>query len=83
MEIDNINNNLQIDICKLVEEAKSFATNTANKTISIPYSEICQQINNELLEGKCAEYEKQTVTQLAKILSSSHFIKLFSLKLEM
>jgi predicted nuclease of restriction endonuclease-like (RecB) superfamily len=64
MKPDNINA-LYADICKLVEEARKFLANSANKTITLMYWKIGERINNELLDGKRAEYGKQIVSQLA------------------
>ena len=57
--------NLYFDICKLVEEAKSHVAHTANKTMTFLYWKIGNRINNELLDGKRAEYGKQIVSELA------------------
>lgn len=65
MEIENKHIALYNDICKLVEEAKAFVANTANKTITILYWKIGELINKELLDGKRAEYGKQIVSLLA------------------
>ena len=65
MEIDDFKNNLYTDVCKLIEEAKDFVAHTANKAITILYWKIGERINNDLLEGKRAEYGKQIVSQLA------------------
>ena len=37
MELDKIQKNLYDDIFRLVEEARTFVANTANKTIKIMY----------------------------------------------
>lgn len=37
MEIENNGNSLYLDVCKLVEEARSFVANTSNKAITILY----------------------------------------------
>jgi predicted nuclease of restriction endonuclease-like (RecB) superfamily len=65
MELDKITSNLYTDICKLVEEAKSYVANTANQTITLLYWKIGNCINSRLLGGKRAEYGKQILSQLA------------------
>jgi len=65
MEIENLNNQLFGDICKLIEEAKSIVANTANRTITLLYWKIGERINNDLLKGKRAGYGDQIVSQLA------------------
>lgn len=65
MEIEKYNQQLYADICQLVEEARNFVANSANKTITLLYWKIGDRINNDLLDGKRAEYGKQILSQLA------------------
>jgi hypothetical protein len=51
MKPDNINT-LYADICNLLEAARKFLANSANKTITLMYWKIGERINNELLDGK-------------------------------
>jgi predicted nuclease of restriction endonuclease-like (RecB) superfamily len=53
------------DICKLIEEAKSFVASSANKTITLLYWKIGERINKEFLMGERAAYGKQIVSELA------------------
>jgi hypothetical protein len=63
--IENLNNQLFGDICKLIEEAKSIVANTANRTITLLYWKVGERINNDLLKGKRAGYGDQIVSQAA------------------
>ena len=74
MELDKIQKNLYDDIFRLVEEARTYVANTANKTITIMYSKIGERINSALLDNKRAEYGKQIVSPPATQLSWSHFL---------
>ncbi len=65
MEIEKTDNTLYTDICRLIEEARTFAAQTANKTMTLLYWQIGKRINNEQLDGKRAEYGKQIVSLLA------------------
>lgn len=65
MEIENRDNSLYQDVCKLVEEARTFVANTSNKAITILYWKIGERINKDFLDGRRAEYGKQIVSQLA------------------
>ncbi len=72
MELENGNAILFSEICKLVEEARTLVASTANKTITLLYWKIGERINNELLQGKRAEYGKQIVSQLATQLQQQY-----------
>lgn len=72
MELDKKQDELYIDICQLVEEAKSFVAHTANKTMTLLYWKIGERINTELLDGKRAEYGKQILSQLATKLQNQY-----------
>ncbi len=50
---------LYSDICRLIEEARVFVAHAANKTMTLLYWQVGNRINNELLDGKRAEYGKQ------------------------
>lgn len=65
MEIGKLNNNLYSDICKLIDEARTFVANTANKSMTLLYWKIGERINTDLLDGKRAQYGKQIVSHLA------------------
>lgn len=65
MNPDNLSINLYSDICKLVEEARNHVANTANSTITLMYWKIGERINNDLLDGKRAQYGKKIVSELA------------------
>ncbi|MDD4149579.1 MAG: DUF1016 N-terminal domain-containing protein [Bacteroidales bacterium] len=65
MEIEKTNNRLFADICKLVEEARSYVASTANKTMTLLYWKIGNRINTDLLNGERAVYGKQILSQLA------------------
>ncbi len=71
MELDKIQKNLYDDIFRLVEEARTFVANTANKTITIMYWKIGERINSVLLDNQRAEYGKQIVSQLTTQLQNS------------
>jgi len=72
MKIENYNSQLYSDICRMVEEARSFVAGTANKTITLLYWNIGNRINIDLLDGKRADYGKQIVSQLATQLQSNY-----------
>lgn len=72
MVIERVNTRLYSDICKLIEEARSFVANTANKSITILYWKIGERINIDLLDGRRAEYGKQIVPQLATQLQRTY-----------
>jgi DUF1016 N-terminal domain len=65
MELEQLEVNLFVDVCKLVEEAKSFVAHTANQSITMLYWKIGERINSDLLDGKRAKYGRQIVSQLA------------------
>jgi len=65
MKTDKHTHQLYSDICRLIEEARTFVAHTANKTMTLLYWQVGNRINNELLDGKRAEYGKQIVSQLA------------------
>ncbi|MDD2632755.1 MAG: PDDEXK nuclease domain-containing protein [Bacteroidales bacterium] len=65
MELGKLNNNLYSDICKLIDEARTFVANTANKSMTLLYWKIGERINTDLLDGKRAQYGKQIVSHLA------------------
>lgn len=65
MEEKGFNTALYIDICKLVDDARSFVANTANKTITLLYWKIGERINNAFLDGRRAKYGNQIVPELA------------------
>jgi hypothetical protein len=71
MEIDKANNRLYADICKLVEESRSYVANTANKTMTILYWKIGERINIDLLDGQRAKYGKQIVSEVATKLQNT------------
>jgi len=80
MEIEKDFNKLYVDVCEIIEDARSYLAETANKTLTILYWKIGERINKDLLEGERAEYGKQIVSQLATKLSWSHFIELLAVK---
>jgi hypothetical protein len=49
VEIENGNNFLYYDICKLIENARTFIAITANKTMTVLYWKIGERINIDLL----------------------------------
>ena len=65
MEIKKHNQQLYSDICKFIEEARSFVANSSNTAITLLYWKIGERINNDLLDNQRAEYGKQIVSQLA------------------
>lgn len=65
MEVDKNYKKLFTDICYLVEEARNCLAITANKMITLLYWNIGNRINNDLLDGKRAEYGEQIVSHLA------------------
>jgi len=69
MELDTIQKNLYDDIFRLVEEARTFVANTANKTSTIMYWKIGERINSALLDNQRAEFGKQIVSAVATQLS--------------
>ncbi|NLA24441.1 MAG: DUF1016 domain-containing protein [Bacteroidales bacterium] len=72
MKIEQSFNELYDDICKIVEESRSYLAKTANKTLTILYWKIGNRINNNLLDGDRAEYGKQIVSQLASQLQEQY-----------
>ena len=72
METEKLNHKLYSDICQLIEDARSYVANTANKTITLLYWKIGERINNDLLDGKRAQYGKQIVSQLATQLQTNY-----------
>jgi len=80
MEIENLNNKLFNDICKLIEEAKNHLANTANRTMTLLYWKIGARINNDLLDGKRAGYGEQIVSLLATQLQQTYGIKGFEIR---
>jgi len=71
MELDNIQKDLFKDVFRLIEEAKVFVANTANKTITLMYWKIGERINSDFIDNKRAEYGKQIVSQLATQLQNN------------
>lgn len=72
MEIDKTQKNLYDDIFRLIEEARAFVANTANKTITLMYWQIGNRTNAELLDGQRAVYGKQIISQLSKQLQNTY-----------
>jgi len=72
MEIENANNLLYADICKFVEEARTYVATTANKTMTLLYWKIGERINIDLLDSQRAEYGKQIVSLLATQLQNTY-----------
>ena len=60
------------DICKIVDESRSYLAQTVNKTLTVLYWKIGERINNDLLDGDRAEYGKQIVSQLATQLQEQY-----------
>lgn len=58
-------NNLFSEICFLINEARKYVAETANKTITILYWKIGDKINRDILDNQRADYGKQIVSQLA------------------
>jgi len=65
MEIENQNKQLYTDVFRLIEEARLHVAVIANQTLTLLYWKIGERINNDLLEGKRAQYGKQIVSELA------------------
>ena len=59
MGLDTIQKNLYDDIFRLVEEARTFVANTANKTITIMFWKIGERINSVLLDNQIANTENK------------------------
>ncbi len=72
MEIEHPQNELYSDICKLVEEAKTYVAKTSNIAITLLYWKIGERINIDLLEGQRAKYGNQIVSQLAAQLQQQY-----------
>ncbi len=70
--LDNSNNALYKDICRLVEEARNYVATTANTTMTLLYWRIGVRINNDLLDGQRAAYGKQIVSLLATKLQTQY-----------
>ena len=72
MKLEKLNSQLYSDICKLVEEARTYLASTANKTLTLMYWKIGNRINTDLLDGKRATYGKEIVSQLATQLQQQY-----------
>jgi len=66
---DGLKSNLQIDIKLLITTAKQRAAVAINSELTLLYWQIGQRINNEVLQGERADYGKEIVSELAKILT--------------
>lgn len=60
------------EVAKLIEESKSFVSQTVNATITILYWKIGKRINKEILNHKRAEYGKQIIGSLSKQLTEQY-----------
>lgn len=80
MAIKKLSVHLYKDICRVIEQARSYVAQTTNSSLTLMYWQIGDRINKELLDGERAAYGKQIVSELATKLSWSHFIELLSLK---
>lgn len=65
MELDQTQNNLYVDICTLVEEARNYVATTANATMTLMYWKIGKRLSIELTENQESKYGKQILSQLA------------------
>ena len=72
MKLEKLNSQLYSDICKLVEEARTYLASTANKTLTLMYWKIGNRINTDLLDGKRATYGKEIVSLLATQLQQQY-----------
>ena len=72
MKTDKHSRQLYSDICRLIEEARSFVASSANQTLTLLYWKIGNRIHNEMLDGKRATYGKQIVSQLAELLQQQY-----------
>jgi len=54
----------------LIEESRIRVAQVVNQDLTILYWEIGNRINNDLLDGKRATYDKQIVSQLATYLQN-------------
>ena len=68
MELEKSNIHLYKDICRVIEQARSYVAQSTNSTLTFMYWQIGDRINKELIDGECAAYGKQIVSQLATIL---------------
>lgn len=72
MELEKTDPKLYDDVCKLIEEARSFLAQKTNSTLTLMYWKIGERINSDLLDNQRAEYGKQIVSQLATKLQEQY-----------
>jgi len=72
MKLEKLNSLLYSDICKLVEESRTYLASTANKTLTLMYWKPGNHINTDLLDGKRATYGKEIVSLLATQLQQQY-----------
>jgi predicted nuclease of restriction endonuclease-like (RecB) superfamily len=53
------------DVCKLIDESKSYVAHTTNATLTLLYWNIGKRINEEILKNQRAEYGQQIMATVA------------------
>lgn len=64
-----LNNSLIGDLRQIIEQARSRVAVTVNSELTMMYWHIGERINREVLDNQRAEYGKQIVAPLARLLS--------------
>ncbi len=72
MELEKSNIYLYKDICRVIEQARSYVAQTTNSSLTLMYWHIGDRINKELFDGERAAYGKQIVSQLATKLQEQY-----------
>ena len=72
MELEKSSVHLYKDICRVIEQARSYVAQTTNSSLTLMYWQIGDRINKELLDGERAAYGKQIVSQLATKLQEQY-----------
>lgn len=75
-EIQHNNQELFLEITRLIEEARTAVSQAVNVGLTLMYWNIGKRINDEVLKQERAEYGKAIVSTLSRQLSWSHFVEI-------
>jgi predicted nuclease of restriction endonuclease-like (RecB) superfamily len=68
------------ELRQMIDEARQFVAAAVNTGLTMLYWRIGKRINDEILQGKRAEYGKEIIVTLSRQLSWSHFVVLIPIE---